>query len=176
MASAMAGVATPRDVLAKTPFFAGVVDVRGLDTLSARLRFTDYAKGATLIREDDLGSSMFVLASGEVAVTVPGKNRGRRVATLAAPDIFGEMSLLTGARRSATVTARTTVKAIEIPKAALAPLISASPELADRFAAMLAKRQRELDRVYRGEARWNLFDFGGQDLGGVIRGFFGGTV
>lgn len=176
MASAHAGVATPRDILATMPFFADVLDARGLETLSGRLRITDYAKGTTLIREDDLGSSMFVLVSGEIVVTVPGRGGGRRVATLEAPNIFGEMSLLTGARRSATVTARTAIKAIEISKAALAPLISASPQLADRFATMLTKRQRELDRIYRGEGRWSLFDIGGKDLGSVIRGFFGGTV
>jgi CRP-like cAMP-binding protein len=86
------------------------------------------------------------------------------------------MSLLTGARRSETVTARTPIKVIEIPKTALSPLISASPELADRFAAKLAERQHEVDRIYRGEGRWSVYDFAGQDLGGVIRGFFGGTL
>jgi CRP-like cAMP-binding protein len=176
VASAPAGVAALHGILSNTPFFADVLDARGLEVLSGRLCITNHGKGTTLIREDDLGSSMFVLASGEVVVTVPGPAGGRRVANLKAPDIFGEMSLLTGARRSATVTARTPIRTIEIPKSALSPLISASPELADRFARMLAKRQRELDRIYRTQGRWSLFDFGGKDLGGAIRGFFGGTI
>jgi CRP-like cAMP-binding protein len=129
--------AAPRDILAKTPFFADILDRGQLDALAAGLRVAEFAKGATLIREDDLGASMFmfVLASGEASVSVPGKARARRVATLRAGDIFGEMSLLTGARRAATVSATTPVRAVEIPKAALSPLIAASPELADRFAA-----------------------------------------
>lgn len=175
MPSTTAGAATPRDVIANTPFFAGVLDVLQLQALCGRLRIADYAKGATLIREDDLGVSMFVLASGEVTVAVPGKSGARHVATLRAPDIFGEMSLLTGARRAATVTAKTPIKAIEIPKTALSPLISASPELAERFAAILAKRQRELDGIYRGAGRWSFFS-DGKDIASVIRRVFDGTA
>jgi CRP-like cAMP-binding protein len=167
----------PRDILAKTPFFAEVLDRGQLDALAAGLRLIAFAKGTTLLREDDLGSSMFLLASGEAAVTVPGKGRrARRITTLRAGDIFGEMSLLTGARRAATVTATTPVEAIEIPKSALSPLIAASPELADRFAAMLRKRQGELDHVYRGDSRWNISGLAGNDVAGLIRGFFAGAV
>jgi CRP-like cAMP-binding protein len=86
------------------------------------------------------------------------------------------MSLLTGSRRAATVTAVTPVTVIEIPKSALAPLIAASPGLADRFAAMLVKRQGELDRIYRDESRRNTASVDLGDLAGLIRGFFGGTV
>jgi CRP-like cAMP-binding protein len=168
--------AAPRDILAKTPFFADVLDRGQLDALAAGLRVAEFARGATLIREDDLGASMFVLASGEASVTVPGKARARRVATLRAGDIFGEMSLLTGARRAATVSATTPVRAVEIPKAALSPLIAASPELADRFAAMLKKRQGELDRAYRDDSRWSISGLAGNDVAGVIRGFFAGAV
>lgn len=175
MASEFAIATTPRDILAKTPFFTGVLDAHQLSGLSSRLRLTDYAKGVTLIREDDIGSSMFVLADGEVAVTVPSGSGARHVAVLRAPEIFGEMSLLTGARRAATVTTRTPVKAIEIPKVALAPLMTASPGLADRFATTLAKRQRELDNIYRRAGRWNVFISGGE-VGSAIRRFFDGSV
>jgi hypothetical protein len=70
------------------------------------------------------------------------------------------------------VRTKTPVKAIEIPKAALSPLIIASPELADRFAATLVSRQRELDRLFRGHGRWNVL-VGGGNVGSVIRGVFG---
>jgi CRP/FNR family transcriptional regulator, cyclic AMP receptor protein len=167
---------SPRDVLVRTPFFADVLDDLQLDRLSAGLNIVEFARGATLIREDDIGSSMFVMARGEAAVTVPGKVRTRRIATLRAGDIFGEMSLLTGARRAATVTALAPVKIVEIPKSALSPLIAASPELSDRFAVMLKKRQGELDRIYRGDSRWSISGLVGGDVAGVIRGFFAGAV
>ena len=176
MASPSGGAAAPRDVLARTPFFADVLDDRQIDALAAGLRLAEFAKGSTLIREDDLALSMFVLAHGEAAVTVPGKSGARRVATLHAGDIFGEMSVLTGARRAATITATTPVKAVEIPKIALSPLIAASPELADRFAAMLAMRQGELDTIYRSDKSWRVSGLAGNDLAGLIRGFFAGAV
>ncbi len=167
-------VATPRQILAATPFFAEVLDAKSLDALAANLRVAAYPKGAALIKEDDNGASMFVMAGGEAVVTVPRNARKTPIATLKAGDIFGEMSLLTGARRAATVTAQSAVTAVEIPKSALSPLIAASPQLADRFAAMLKKRQAELDRIYRGDGRWKLP--GNFELAGMIRGYFGGTV
>jgi CRP-like cAMP-binding protein len=164
---------TPRQVLGATAFFSEVLDEASLDRLAANLRVASFPKGAVLIKEDDAGSSMFVLAGGEADVTVPRSARKTPVATLRAGDVFGEMSLLTGARRAATVTARSPVTAVEIPKSALSPLIEASPQLADRFAAMLKKRQAELDRIYKG-GRWKLP--GNLELAGMIRGYFGGTV
>lgn len=176
MAKASGDDLSPRDILAKTRFFADVLDSPQIGALSAGLAISEFRKGATLIREDDLGASMFVLAGGEVAVTVPGNGHARQVAKLGAGDVFGEMSLLTGARRAATVTATTPVRLIEIPKSALAPLIAASPGLADRFAAMLAKRQGELDGIFRGDSRWRAAGVDLGDLAGLIRGFFGGTI
>jgi CRP-like cAMP-binding protein len=116
---------------------------------------------------------MFVLVTGEADVTVPHSARTTPVAILKAGDIFGEMSLMTGAPRSATVTARTPVAAVEIAKSALAPLIEASPKLADRFAAILKKRKAELDRIYEGP-RWKLPP--NLALAGLIRGYMGGIT
>jgi CRP-like cAMP-binding protein len=153
-------VVTPRQVLDSTPFFSDVLDSDNLDRLAVNLRVASFPKGAVLIKEDDGGSSMFVLAAGEADVTVPRSTRKTPVATLKGGDIFGEMSLLTGARRAATVTA-------------LSPFIQAPPQLADRVAAMHKTRQAELDRIYKG-ARWKLP--GNLELAGMIRAYFGGTV
>jgi CRP-like cAMP-binding protein len=163
---------TPRQVLASTAFFSDVLDAESLDRLAANLRVVSFPKGAVLIREDDVGSSMFVLAAGEADVTVPQGARKVPIAMLKTGDIFGEMSLLTGARRAATVTARSPIAAVEIPKSALSPLMEASPQLADRFAAILKKRQAELDRLYDGG--WKLP--GNLALAGLIRGYFGGGL
>ena len=55
---------------------------------------------------------------------------------------------MTGARRSANVTATTDVIALEVTKAALEPILDGSPALVERFAAMLKARQAELDQAY----------------------------
>jgi CRP-like cAMP-binding protein len=164
---------TPRQILGTTSFFSEVLDSESLDRLAANLRIATFPKGAVLIKEDDAGASMFVLVTGEADVTVPHSARTTPVAMLKAGDIFGEMSLMTGAPRSATVTARTPVAAVEIAKSALAPLIEASPKLADRFAAILKKRKAELDRIYEGP-RWKLPP--NLALAGLIRGYMGGIT
>lgn len=82
------------------------------------------------------------------------------------------MSLLTGARRATTVTAQTPVKAIEIAKAALAKIITAPPQFADRFTATPARRQHKLDCIYRGARRLNIFASSEREVGSLIRRFF----
>jgi CRP-like cAMP-binding protein len=113
---------------------------------------------------------MFVIVSGKAAVTVMGEDKP--IATLGKGDIFGEMSLLTGARRSATVTAATPLETLEISKQALAHVLEHSPGLVDRFVVMLNRRQRELDKLAGGNA-WGMLRPGKAELAGMIRSFFG---
>jgi CRP-like cAMP-binding protein len=90
---------------------------------------------------------MFVLVDGKVTVSVHLRAGEERVATLGAGNIVGEMSLLTGARRSATVTATRPVSALEIAKPALEELLTGSPGLIARFAEMVEQRQAEIDNI-----------------------------
>ena len=109
----------PKDILKSTSFFADVLTDAEIDMLAARARFIDFPKGATPIEEDGPGHSMFVIVSGTVSITIAGEERP--VATLGPGGIFGEMSLLTGARRSATVTALGPVRTVEVEQAGARP-------------------------------------------------------
>lgn len=160
----------PRQVLKSTPFFSEVLDDHELGMLAAHAHFISFQRGATPIEEDGPGHAMFVVVSGEATVTVAGD--GTPVAKLYAGDIFGEMSLLTGARRSATVTAITPLETIEISKQALAHVLDHSPDLVDRFVQMLSRRQAELDHAAGGNA-WGMLRLGRGELAGMIRSFFG---
>jgi CRP-like cAMP-binding protein len=159
-----------RDIIATNPFFAEVLDAAELDALAKRMAARIFPPGDDLIRKDDAGSSLFVIVGGEVEVNT-GDETGKHIATLGPGAIVGEMSLMTGARRSATVTAATHVRAFEVTKAALAPILAAAPALVDRFAAMLEARQAELDRAYGADA-FGAGVFSKPDLAGRIRGFF----
>ena len=143
-----------------------------LDALARGAVAVTFHKGR-IIREDEPGASMFVVTGGEVAVTSGSGAAAKRVATLSPVAIIGEMSLLTGARRSANVDAVSDVTALEIGKHALEPILSASPALVDRFAEMLKRRQKELDRAYGGG---RAFGFSRDNFADLIRGFFGGTL
>lgn len=65
------------------------------------------------------------------------------MAISATGDVVGEMSLMTGAPRTATVTALTRVRAVEITKQAIEDLLKSTPELLQRFSRVLAQRQLE---------------------------------
>lgn len=160
----------PRELLGRIAFFSETLDGNQLDKLAAGARRRSFPKGATLVREDDKAGSMFVIESGSVTVTLadePGS-----VATLFAGDIVGEAGLLTGHERSATVVAAEPVAAIEIDKAALAPILAAAPALVDRFAETLEKRQEELDHIHGGAA-WGMVRPGDAEVHHLIRAFYG---
>src|SRR5581483_481136 len=107
-----------------------------------------FPAGSILMTEGDFATSMFAIVEGSVTVTVADQAGGtRHVADLKAGDIVGEMSLMTGARRSATVTAQTEVVALEVTKFSLEVIIARAPELVDRFGEILAHRQAELDQI-----------------------------
>ena len=123
-----------------------------------------------LLRESNLVRGHFegikILGDGELK---------RRLARLGEGDVVGEMSLMTGARRSATVTAAGPVTALEVTKAAIEPILNDEPELVERFAAMLERRRAELDRIY-GAGSWSLFGLTQRDLLVAMQAFFAGGI
>jgi CRP-like cAMP-binding protein len=98
-----------------------------------------------VIREGAEGDSMFVLLSGAAEVSISKNGTSIPVATLKAPDCFGEMSLLTGERRTATVRAETDCQVMEIGKPVMAELLRTSPDCLERLSELLAKRKIETE-------------------------------
>src|SRR4029078_11546640 len=98
--------------------------------------------------EGCFGSSMCAIVSGKVLVMVADR-RGTEhdLAHLGAGDLVVEMSLMTGAGRTATVVADSDVVTVEITKVALEHVLARAPDLIDRFGALVAKRRSERDRV-----------------------------
>jgi CRP-like cAMP-binding protein len=162
-----------REILKSTPFFAEVLDDRELALLADRAREVAFNPGETLMEEDQPASSMFVLVTGDVRVNV--KDEADPVAKVGAGAIVGEISLLTGESRTATVTAVTPVSGIEVDKDALANVLWMSHDLVDRFVEMLFRRQRELDKAHGGNA-WGMMRPGKAEIAEKIRAFFEKTT
>ena len=160
-----------REVLRSIPFFAEVLTSGELDMLADNAYELTAGAGATIIRENDVGSSMIVVVDGTVTVSVSDENGKRDVATVGKGDFVGEMSLLTGAPRTATVTTETPVTALEIDRAAIQPLVAGNPDLFDRFAELLEKRRANLDAVH-GPGAWPFSEPRHSDLAIVIRTYF----
>lgn len=102
-----------------------------------------FGRGETLIREGDEGHTFYVIVSGEVAVA----RGGTEVVRLTRGAYLGEMSLLTGEARSATVVAATDLVVLELDRAAFARHFSDHPERAQQMSDLLAKRRSQLDAV-----------------------------
>jgi len=94
--------------------------------------------GTTVVRQGDAGESMFVIREGLFDVVI-GENDWR-VARMGAGDFFGELSLLTGAPRAASVRAASDAVVIEISRDALMPLVAEREVLADRLGVALVER------------------------------------
>lgn len=115
-----------------------------LTRLAAGVQTVPYAEGETLFRQGQPGDTFCVMRSGRVGVSITGADgKTVRVAGLEAGAFFGEMSLLTGEPRSATILAETDTVVLAVSKATFAGLLQADPDLAARLAAVLEKRQAD---------------------------------
>jgi len=111
--------------------------------LSERMKTHHLPLGSIVVRQGDQGSSLFIIVEGVVSVKVQGKESSEsvEVARLGAGNFFGEMALLTGEERTATVTAITDVFLFEITKDDIAGLIGKQPEVSDMITKILTQRQ-----------------------------------
>jgi CRP-like cAMP-binding protein len=92
---------------------------------------------------------------------------------LVAGDIFGEISLMTGARRAATVTTIERTRVVEISKVALEGVLVDSPELVERFGAFLARRRAELEQITDDEHAHRILGIRTDEIVEAMRRLFG---
>jgi len=131
-----------RAILREEALFESLSDTQ-IDSLVRQSRVNYFGRGERVIVEGAQGDSMFVLLGGAAEVSVAKNGAPIPVATLRAGDCFGEMSLLTGERRAATVRAETDCRVMEISKSVMGELLRASPDYLERLSELLAKRKLE---------------------------------
>jgi len=141
--------AAPADEAARARSFDGVEILAALTDeqraeLAGASRSLLYPAGEAIVTEGDAGDSMFVLARGEASVTLSQTDGD--VATLREGAFFGEMSLLTGDARSATVTALTDCELIEVSADAFRRVVLSDAAIVERVAAAIETRRAELER------------------------------
>lgn len=110
--------------------------------LAGSARSVLFEAGQTIVRKEEAGTSMFVLKRGEAAVSL--SRAGGELARHQEGGFFGEMSLLTGDVRSATVTAVTDCELIEIGADAFRDVVLADAAILDQVTAAVAQRRLEL--------------------------------
>ena len=93
--------------------------------------------GAIVVREGEAADSLFILAGGALDVLLERAGANILLDRMVPGDIFGEISLLTGQPRSATIIAATEAVVFEISKRHLHPILQRRPELAEALAALM---------------------------------------
>lgn len=123
-----------------------VLDQAHLDHLLENCAARLFGRGERIIVEQAPGDSMFFIVTGSAAVLIRGgQGESTEVARLRAGDCFGEMSLLTGEPRSATVLALEDCELLEITKQVFATLLSREESLVQRLSELLAHRKLETE-------------------------------
>ncbi len=140
--------AEAREILRGEPIFSCLSDEQ-INSLVRRSRLNHFGRGENVIAEGADGDSMFVLLRGTAQVVVSKNGSVIPVATLNAGNCFGEMSLLTGERRSATVSAKGDCYVMEIGKPVMADIIRDSPDCLRQLSEILAARRMETEGIVK---------------------------
>jgi len=171
---ATAELARRIEALASVDLFRGLPE-KQRETLAGSLVYTPFAVGESVTREGDHDDGLFMLVEGEAAVRIGTGKDEREVARLVPGQFFGEMSLMTGEARTASVIAATDMVCYRIDKPAFQHVLRETPAIADQIAEVLVMRRTALTAVRdeREEVKRRRVETAKQDLLGRIRGFFG---
>lgn len=104
------------------------------------------AKGTTVFRQGDAGGSVYVIRAGKVRVLKETQGRRRMVTTLGPGDFFGEMAVVTGRPRSATVEVLEDADLLKVPAGKLQEMVAGTGEVAIRLIRHLAERLEHANR------------------------------
>lgn len=135
-----------RAILRAEPLFSCLEDEQ-LGMLVDQAQVNHFGRGERVIEEGANGDSMFVLLRGTAQVSVAGDGMSIRVGVLRPGDCFGEMSLLTGENRSATVRAEGDCEVLEIGKEAMGQIFRDAPECLNQLSELLARRRMETEGI-----------------------------
>jgi CRP-like cAMP-binding protein len=127
----------PVDVLERVPLFADL-DPGQVSQIARLFKERRFSAGETVAKEGAGGAAFFMITSGEAAVSVRGNERG----TLKAGDYFGEIALIDGGARSATVTASTELVCQGLTYWDFRPLVQNNATIAWTLLQSLAKKLR----------------------------------
>jgi CRP-like cAMP-binding protein len=118
-----------------------------LRALAERLRYAPFSKGNIITRQGDERSHwLYIIINGEAEVYLELVNGGRQtVRTLEKGNFFGEMGLMTGAPRTASVIAKTDVECYRLDKEVFEDILRARPAIVDEITHILVARKAELD-------------------------------
>jgi CRP/FNR family cyclic AMP-dependent transcriptional regulator len=129
-----------REAVASVPLFASL-SKRELKELASTMHEYNFPAGKELMTEGQDGIGFFLIADGEAVVTLKGSEKR----TLGAGDWFGEMALIDGGTRTASVKAMTDLRCFSLTSWEFRPLVHAHPAIAWAVMETLVKRVRDAE-------------------------------
>lgn len=145
------------DFLRNVPLFSELLEDQ-LQQLAGVLREARYKKNVTIFHVEDPGNAMFILKDGLVKITIEDQNGREIILRMLYPtDFFGEMSLLDGMPRSATVTTQEPTDALVLYREHFLALIERSPKILLNMTAVLSRRLRKMNELIRSLAFYDVY-------------------
>jgi len=129
-------------ILGQVPLFAGL-SRRHLKQIAEHADEIGFRKGEAIVEEDQPGGTFYVILEGEIRVV----RHKRTIARMGPGEFFGEISLLDGGPRTATVVAETPVTAVRVFKRSFDKVVTQEPGVASQILAVVARRLREAERT-----------------------------
>ncbi len=128
-------------LLRSVPLFEGLSQ-KELQAVIRSAKQVEYAPDRDIVTEGATGVGFHLILEGQALVLVGGRTRAR----LGPGDFFGEMSLIDGGPRSATVRADTGVRTLSLASWEFTPLLNANPSIARKLLVELSRRLRAVER------------------------------
>ena len=131
--------------LARVPLFSDC-SKRDLELIARVVKNVSHKAGTVIAREGEPGVGLFIIVSGTAEVTIGGKRKTR----LGAGDFFGEIALLDGGPRTATVTAITDLELLGLTEWVFRGLMQEHPTIALKTLQQMAGRLRQATKAATG--------------------------
>lgn len=135
-----------RERIRQIPIFAPLSDEETQEMVKA-VDSKVFSPEEPIVKRGQKGSSMFIIHRGAVKVQIREGGKPKIIRTLGEGDFFGEMALLTGEPRTATVIATEETEVLQIKHTSLKPILKRNPELVERFGEIIEKRREKLSEL-----------------------------
>jgi len=133
--------------LASIPFFAALSDTERSE-VAERLQYAPFARGDILTKQGNTAHWLYIVAFGEAEVLYePPQGTPQPIGKVGSGEIFGEMALVSGEARSATVIAKTDVECYRLDRASFQELLGNRPEIAEEVKRVMGMRSPDLERA-----------------------------
>ncbi len=145
------------DFLKKVPLFYELDDDE-CQQLASVTREQHYKKHTTIVHIEDPGHALYILKNGLVKITIEDQNGYEMILRMLYPtDFFGEMSLIDGMPRSATVTTQEASEVLMIARESFLQIVGTSPKIMLKMAAVLSKRLRKANELIHSLAFFDVY-------------------